>query len=676
MNSPTYIEKLYDDINHMSNVCWNKANFIDEFFANISYRIVLLVEHLLRKDNSWKWIVGPNKKDCFYIPESKKQILINDEDAMEKIIPLLISKGMTVGQLICQCDDAILKDFDLMPIEDRKTLELIQLVLCRKFTPLQLVDPLNEDIFDIEINDDSMYLKVSLNVKSFPSPDYEWKLNGKSFEPSHAEDDINVRHILRCQCMLEQKLECNVYNEIPLTDYLLWYLENKKYNINVGPISLEKYLLDKRYICFDCTKREVIINEDENNKMIDGNKVTTIDKIVPNDYMDTTNMILEASDKVALIIANRNYQHLNLGLRTPLSDAETLAEELQGMNYKTVVLADLTLEEMKNMIIHFTKLLGDNVYAVFYFVGHGFQINGQCYLLPINNKIDYYSPEHCLPMNWVLSNFMSCNPGMHVILLDICRYEEPINPIEFMIKAKEVYNMQKIPVRPNIIYGFATSPGNGAYEVVGEKNGIFMKYLKRHISKNISVLSILQKVFRDVQNDPLISDIQVPELTCNLPHPRKLTDPLTTDGHTLSYNDHNTLWCNMHIIPDPIIIQPENMNIVLTIWVNYCGHFTNKCYINSNVCENKKNNDKNVFLYKALLKFDDALSISNPRLTENEDEGNTLSYLVSGLQKINRNVKFILSLRKYNNINDSNEKGEELFTTEVNMGCILITNIK
>uniref|UniRef100_A0AC35U5U3 CASPASE_P20 domain-containing protein n=1 Tax=Rhabditophanes sp. KR3021 TaxID=114890 RepID=A0AC35U5U3_9BILA len=393
-------------------------------------------------------------------------------------------------------------------------------------------------------------------------------------------------------------------------------------------------------------------------------------------------MVLEASDKVALIIANRNYQILDLGLRTPLSDAETLAEKLQEMNFKTVVLADLTLDEMKRMIVEFTNLLSDNVYAVFYFVGHGFQINGQCFLLPINNLIDMYLPEHCLPMNWILHKFMEFNTGMHVILLDICRYEEPVNPLEFHLRAKQIFKIpQKIPVKPNTIFGFATSTGGSSYEVVGEKNGVFMKYLKHHLSKDIPVLSMLQKVFRDVQNDPLISHVQVPEFTCNLAYPRRLTDPLVTTGYTQTFNVHNLTWCNMHRLPDPVTLGVDaDTDICITIWIDFCGHFTNKCYIYSNVCKKEIENEdsaelkNNKLAYRACLEFDEPLSVANPRLSEDPSEGVTLSYLVSGLQKVNGKVDCTISLFKVDE-NDEVMEDNIIMKKTVSLGYILITRL-
>ena len=60
-------------------------------------------------------------------------------------------------------------------------------------------------------------------------------------------------------------------------------------------------------------------------------------------------------------------------LITPHCDAETLAQALIDLKFKTVTLGDLTLDELKFIVCEYRKLLGEGVYAVFYFVGHGFE---------------------------------------------------------------------------------------------------------------------------------------------------------------------------------------------------------------------------------------------------------------------------------------------------------------
>lgn len=110
------------------------------------------------------------------------------------------------------------------------------------------------------------------------------------------------------------------------------------------------------------------------------------------------------------------------------------------MKYKTVTLADLTLAEMKFLIREYKKLLGNGVYgisllsvldfkalskrfsaAVFYFVGHGFEVNGQCYLLPVDAPSEAHKPEHCLSMDYVLYEFSDHCPALNLLLLDVCR---------------------------------------------------------------------------------------------------------------------------------------------------------------------------------------------------------------------------------------------------------------
>ncbi len=53
-----------------------------------------------------------------------------------------------------------------------------------------------------------------------------------------------------------------------------------------------------------------------------------------------------------------------------------------------------------------------------------------------------------------------------------------------------------VKVNRNTLYGYATSGGVGAYEVKGELNGVFMKYLRRRIGQSQPVQEMLRRVFR------------------------------------------------------------------------------------------------------------------------------------------------------------------------------------
>lgn len=75
-------------------------------------------------------------------------------------------------------------------------------------------------------------------------------------------------------------------------------------------------------------------------------------------------ILIIATDKVALIISNSRYQHLPT-LLTPACDADVLAEGLMNQGFKTVALADLSLEEMRSILVEYCDLLGTGVYGTY-----------------------------------------------------------------------------------------------------------------------------------------------------------------------------------------------------------------------------------------------------------------------------------------------------------------------
>lgn len=79
--------------------------------------------------------------------------------------------------------------------------------------------------------------------------------------------------------------------------------------------------------------------------------------------MMTTSSENIACDKVALIISNRTYAPLMSNLITPHCDAESLADALQQLKFKTVTLGDLRIDEMKFIIQEYRKLFGEGVYG-------------------------------------------------------------------------------------------------------------------------------------------------------------------------------------------------------------------------------------------------------------------------------------------------------------------------
>lgn len=91
-----------------------------------------------------------------------------------------------------------------------------------------------------------------------------------------------------------------------------------------------------------------------------------------------------ATDKIALLIGNQHYKNLEEPLIFPHKDVYDLTVALKELGFKVLSLVDLTLTEMRTIMLAYCQLLGAGVFAVFYYAGHGFEENGENYLMPVD----------------------------------------------------------------------------------------------------------------------------------------------------------------------------------------------------------------------------------------------------------------------------------------------------
>uniref|UniRef100_A0A914E3S3 Uncharacterized protein n=1 Tax=Acrobeloides nanus TaxID=290746 RepID=A0A914E3S3_9BILA len=278
-------------------------------------------------------------------------------------------------------------------------------------------------------------------------------------------------------------------------------------------------------------------------------------------------------------------------------------------------------------------------------------------------------------MDWVLSIFRDYTPALNLILLDICRKFLPAN-LDAFLKYSEQYRTD-VKINRNTVYGYATSGGVGAYEVKGEVNGVFMKYLKNRIHHNLLVIDMLNKVFRDIEKDKKVRDVQIPELRSNLTLPRCLLDPLVFDGHTTSYDHHTMHWRLMHELPNPVHLVFAELKLMVTVWFDFCGHFTNKVYVFSSVGDMRLENDVDeakkpsdyAQAHLAYLKFSQEVESSKAKLCSDDEEGISLCMLLSNLQRAKGELKCTVELKHLN------DEDTVVASMEANLGHVLITRV-
>lgn len=130
--------------------------------------------------------------------------------------------------------------------------------------------------------------------------------------------------------------------------------------------------------------------------------------------------------KVALVIGNQRY-YGSMTL-SPLYQAESDAAEIASLltsiddDFRVISLINLTGHEMNAAITYFISLLDSGVYGVFYFAGHGFELNGESYLLPVDVGLEN-GPEQIIRALDILYKMQKQRAKFSLMMLDVCRTE-------------------------------------------------------------------------------------------------------------------------------------------------------------------------------------------------------------------------------------------------------------
>ena len=129
-----------------------------------------------------------------------------------------------------------------------------------------------------------------------------------------------------------------------------------------------------------------------------------------------------AEKRVALVIGNSTYQRVP-ALRNPANDAKALAAALRRLGFTEVrELLDANLAQLGKALKEFGDLAAGADWAVIYFAGHGVEVGGANYLIPVDAALEQQShiDDETVPLSRVLSKVAGASK-MQLVILDACR---------------------------------------------------------------------------------------------------------------------------------------------------------------------------------------------------------------------------------------------------------------
>ena len=206
--------------------------------------------------------------------------------------------------------------------------------------------------------------------------------------------------------------------------------------------------------------------------------------------------ILVSSERLALVIGNNAYQ--SAPLRNPVNDAEDMSSVLFGLGFNVTLKKNVDRRTLEDSIRQFGRQLRNGGVGLFYFAGHGMQVEGRNYLIPIHARIESESDAkyEAVDAGFVLSKMEDAKNQLNIMILDACRS----NPFSRNFRASEK-GLSRMDAPTGSLIVYATAPGEVAADGP-ERNGIFTKHLIRHMqTPNLPVEQVLKRVRIDVASE-------------------------------------------------------------------------------------------------------------------------------------------------------------------------------
>ena len=180
-----------------------------------------------------------------------------------------------------------------------------------------------------------------------------------------------------------------------------------------------------------------------------------------------------AQRRTALVIGNSAYSFSPL--RNPANDAADVAEALRGTGFNVMLKLDTDRSAMSDAIRSFGETLKTNKgMGLFFFAGHGVQINGENYLVPVGDSFASETDltSRAVKATEVVDAMAAAGNYLNIIVLDACR--------DNGLGRSTTRGLSRIDSNARLFISYSTSPGSVAQDGTG-RNSPYTKYLTEAI---------------------------------------------------------------------------------------------------------------------------------------------------------------------------------------------------
>ena len=202
--------------------------------------------------------------------------------------------------------------------------------------------------------------------------------------------------------------------------------------------------------------------------------------------------------RIALVVGNANYKVRPL--KNSRNDADDISRSLKITGFEVIDLRDATLPQMRTAVRQFGDRLINNDVGLVYYSGHGVEVKGRNYFIPVNADIQREDEiaDQGLDVSLILEKMSTAGKGVNILIVDACR-DDPFGR-SFRSSSRGLAQMD---APRGTIIAYATSPGKVASDGdPRERNSPYTKHLVKAMqSPNKPIEQVFKEVRRAVQDE-------------------------------------------------------------------------------------------------------------------------------------------------------------------------------
>ena len=206
--------------------------------------------------------------------------------------------------------------------------------------------------------------------------------------------------------------------------------------------------------------------------------------------------IMNPGKRVALVIGNQAYNVRPL--LNPRNDADDMSRALKNSGFEVIDVRDASLSQMRNAVRQFGDRLLTRDVGLVYYSGHGIEMRGRNYFIPVNADIKRSDEiaDQSLDVNLILEKMETAKKGVNILIVDACR-DDPFGR-SFRTNSRGLATMD---APQGTIIAFATSPGKVAADGEGRNSPYTKNLIKTMQIPNLPIEQVFKQVRRAVQQE-------------------------------------------------------------------------------------------------------------------------------------------------------------------------------